>query len=50
MEFNSLNPFVTMKSVASWQQQSATAWMDTYKEFAAYSQKLFESWSDFYPY
>lgn len=27
----------TMKSTASWQQQSATAWMDTYKEFAAYS-------------
>jgi NTE family protein len=48
MEFNSLNPFVTIKSVASWQQQSAMAWMDTYKEFAAYSQKLFESWSDFW--
>ena len=48
MDFNSLNPFVNMKSVASWQQQSVTAWMDTYKEFAAYSQKLFESCSDFW--
>jgi hypothetical protein len=37
-----------MKSVALWQQQSATAWMDTCKEFAAYSQKLSKSWSDFW--
>jgi hypothetical protein len=27
----------TMKSIASWQQESATASMDTYKEFASYS-------------
>src|ERR687898_339413 len=42
----SLSPFAIMKSMASWQQQSATAWMETYKEFAAYSQKISESWSD----
>src|SRR5918996_4389430 len=42
----SLSPFANMKSMASWQQQSATAWMETYKEFAAYSQKISESWSD----
>ena len=40
----SLNPCV-MKNIASWQQQSATAWIETYKEFAAYSQKISESWS-----
>src|SRR5215216_1927425 len=42
----SLSPFAIMKSMASWQQQSATAWMEIYKEFAAYSQKISESWSD----
>src|SRR5215216_1536460 len=41
----SLSPFAIMKSMALWQQQSATAWMEIYKEFAAYSQKISESWS-----
>ena len=41
----SFSPFAIMKNIASWQQQSATAWMETYKEFAAYSQKISESWS-----
>lgn len=40
----SLNPF-TVTSMASW-QQSATMWMEIYKEFAARSQKISESWSD----
>ena len=40
----SLNPF-PMTNMASW-QQSATMWMDIYKEFAARSQKISESWSD----
>ena len=31
--------------MASW-QQSATMWMEIYKEFAAHSQKISESWSD----
>jgi hypothetical protein len=44
----SLSPFASMESMASWQQQSATAWMNTYKEFAAYLQKLSESWSDIF--
>src|SRR5687768_4870157 len=39
----SLNPFVT--NMASW-QQSAAMWMEMYKEFAARSQKISESWSD----
>ena len=39
----SFNPTVT--SMASW-QQSATMWMEIYKEFAARSQKISESWSD----
>ena len=40
----SLNPF-TMTSMASW-QQSATMWMEIYKEFTARSQKISQSWSD----
>jgi NTE family protein len=38
--------FSIMKSMASWQQQSATAWVELYKQFAAHSQKMSESWSD----
>src|SRR5215216_3420908 len=41
----SLSPFAAMKNMALWQQQSATAWMEMYKEFTAYSQKISESWS-----
>src|SRR5215203_2600752 len=41
----SLSPFAIMENMASWQQQSATAWMEIYKEFAAYSQKISEYWS-----
>ena len=40
----SFNPF-TVTNMASW-QQSATMWMEIYKEFAARSQKISESWSD----
>jgi NTE family protein len=40
----SLNPFI-VTSMASW-QQSSTMWMEMYKEFAACSQKISESWSD----
>src|SRR5918993_3451185 len=40
----SLNPFI-MTNMASW-QHSATMWMEIYKEFAARSQKMSESWSD----
>ena len=40
----SLNPFI-LTNMASW-QQSTTMWMEIYKEFATYSQKIFESWSD----
>ena len=39
----SLNPFI-MTNMASW-QQSATMWMEIYKEFTARSQKISESWS-----
>src|SRR5918994_5202488 len=35
-----------MKSMDSWQQQSAAVWTELYKEFAAHSQKISESWSD----
>jgi hypothetical protein len=42
----SLSPFAIMKSMALWQQQSAIAWMETYKEFVAYSNKISESYSD----
>src|SRR5918994_1859255 len=41
----SFSPFAIMKNMALWQQQSATAWMEIYKEFAAYSQKISETWS-----
>ena len=41
----SLNPFI-VTSMASWQQSAATVWMEIYKEFAACSQKISESWSD----
>ena len=46
-QFNnfSFSPFAIMENIALWQQQSARAWMETYKEFAAYSQKISESWS-----
>src|SRR5687767_1939715 len=40
----SLNPFI-VTNMASW-QQSATMWMEICKEFAARSQKIYESWSD----
>lgn len=40
----SLNPFI-VTNMASW-QHSATMWMEIYKEFAARSQKISESWSD----
>jgi hypothetical protein len=40
----SLSPFTIAES--SWQQQSATAWMETFNEFAAYWRKISESWSD----
>ena len=40
----SLNPFI-VTNMASW-QQSATMWMEIYKEFAARSQKISQSWSD----
>jgi NTE family protein len=45
-QFNnfSFNPF-TVTGMASW-QQSATMWMEIYKEFATRSQKISESWSD----
>jgi NTE family protein len=42
----SLRPFAIMKSMDSWQQQSAAAWTELYKEFAVHSQKISESWSD----
>jgi NTE family protein len=42
----SLTPFAIMKSMDSWQQQSAAVWTELYKEFAAHSQKISESWSD----
>ena len=42
----SLGHLGIMKSMASWQQQSATAWTELYKEFAAHSQEMSESWSD----
>ena len=35
-----------MTNTASWKQQSATAWTETYKEFVACSQKISEYWSD----
>ena len=45
--FNSslLNPFLT-KSMSFWHQQSARAWIEIYKEFGAYSQKMSELCSD----
>jgi NTE family protein len=42
----SLSPSAIMKSMDSWQQQSAAAWTELYKEFAAHSQKISESWSN----
>jgi hypothetical protein len=35
-----------MTNAASWKQQSARAWTETYKEFVACSQKISEYWSD----
>src|SRR5215212_3349921 len=46
--FNSslLNPFLTT-NISLWYQQSATTkWIQIYKEFTAYSQKVSELWSD----
>jgi hypothetical protein len=43
---NSMPSSFLTTSMALWQRQSATAWIDIYKEFAAYSQKISESWSD----
>jgi NTE family protein len=41
-----LNPFLAT-SMSFWQQQSAArAWIQIYKEFSAYSQKISELWSD----
>jgi NTE family protein len=40
-----LNPFLA-KSMSFWNQQSARAWIEIYKEYAAYSQKISELWSD----
>jgi NTE family protein len=41
-----LNPFL-MTNISLWYQQSATtAWIQIYKEFTAYSQKVSELWSD----
>ena len=40
-----LNPFA-MTNAASWKQQSATPWSETYKEFAASLLKISEYWSD----
>ncbi len=47
-DFNSslLNPFLTT-NIPLWYHQSATtAWIQIYKEFTAYSQKVSELWSD----
>jgi NTE family protein len=41
----SLNPLF-MTNTTLWKQQSATPWTETYKEFAACSQKISECWSD----
>jgi NTE family protein len=41
----SLSPFAIMKNMTIWQQQFATAWMETYREFVSYWQKISESWS-----
>ena len=35
-----------MTNMTLWKQQSATPWTEMYKEFAACSQKISESWSD----
>lgn len=35
-----------MTNTTLWKQQSATAWTETYKEFAACSHKISEYWSD----
>ena len=35
-----------MTNTTLWKQQSATPWTETYKEFAACSQKISEYWSD----
>jgi NTE family protein len=40
-----LNPFA-MTNTTLWKQQSSAAWTETYKEFASYSQKISEYWSD----
>ena len=45
-KFDNFWPFAIVNSMDSWQQQSAAAWTELYKEFAAHSQKISESWSD----
>src|SRR5919109_2813362 len=40
-----ITPFPTT-NMSSWYQQSATAWIQIYKEFTAYSQKISELWLD----
>src|SRR5918999_1404088 len=43
---SSFDYFAIKKSMVSWQQQSATAWTELYKEFATNSHKMSESWSN----
>jgi NTE family protein len=45
--FNSplITPFLA-KSTSLWHQQSTTAWIEIYKEYTAYLQKVSELWSD----
>jgi NTE family protein len=43
---SSFGHFDITKSIVSWQQQSATAWTELYKEFASNLQKMSESWSN----
>jgi NTE family protein len=40
-----LNPFLA-KSMSFWNQESARAWIQIYKEFSEYSQKISELWSN----
>ena len=42
---SSFGHFDTIKNMVSWQQQSANAWTELYKEFASNSQKMSEFWS-----
>jgi hypothetical protein len=40
-----ITPFLA-KSTSLWHQQSTTAWIEIYKEYTAYLQKISELWSD----